>query len=89
MDARNVRVIRNYEDMQTDENAVYIDDTARFYLGNLAWDTKIIIKGRRDVEGIIKPLKAHDGDGQIARMSEQLRDKAMIEWGEEVLLEHM
>lgn len=89
MDARNVRVIRHYEDMETDENAVYIDESARFYLGNLEWGTKIMINGRRHVEGIIKPLKTHDGDGQIARMSDQMRDKAMIEWGEEVLLEHM
>jgi hypothetical protein len=49
----------------------------------------VLCKGRRKVECVIQEIKEYDADAQIARMNVILRDKAMIEWGEEVLLDHL
>ena len=86
MDNRNVRVLRYYDD-SAQENTIYIDDSARHSLGNLEWGSKVLCKGRRKVECLIQEIKGYDADAQIARMDLVLRDQAMIEWGEEVLLE--
>ncbi len=88
MDNRNVRVLRYYDD-SAQEDAIYIDESARHSLGNLEWGSKVLCKGRRKVECVIKEIKEFDADAQIARMNVSLRDKAMIEWGEEVLLDHL
>jgi hypothetical protein len=88
MDNRNVRVLRYYDD-SAKEDTIYIDDSARHSLGNLEWGSKVLCKGRRKVECFIQEIKDHDADAQIARMNVTLRDKAMIEWGEEVLLDHL
>ena len=85
MDARNVRVLR-LNDM-ADHATIYIDETARSYLAGIPWGSRIKIIGRREATAVIQPLPPCDADGQIARMSLELRDQAMVEWGEEVLLD--
>ncbi|MEG3067709.1 MAG: hypothetical protein RQM95_05660 [Syntrophaceticus schinkii] len=87
MDARNVRVLRPYE--EADENAIYVDNSTREYLGKLEWDSEVLVIGRRKHRAVIKPLKEIDSDAQIARMKRSLRDKLMIEWGEEALLQKL
>lgn len=87
MDARNVRVLRPYEEAEDD--TIYVDDNARVYLGSLEWGSEVLVIGRRRHRAVIKPLKEFDADGQIARMKESLRNKLMIEWGEEVLLQKL
>lgn len=89
MDARNVRVLRPYGDVKDDVPAIYVDEAAREFLGKIPWGTEVRVIGRRTYNVIIKPLKEIDCDGQIARVDESLRDKLMIEWGEEVLLQRI
>lgn len=89
MDARNVRVIRCCNEDEKNDNFVYIDESARFYLGMLEWGDEVKVIGRRESSAIIHPLPQCDFDGQLVRMSNALRGKLMIEWGEEVLLDHM
>jgi hypothetical protein len=86
MDVRNVRVLRAYEDVKSDVPVIYIDESAREYLGKISWETEVDVIGRRRTSAIIKPLREIDWDGQIARVEDSLREDLMVEWGEEVLI---
>jgi len=86
MDVKCVRILRPYSEAATEKRTIYIDEDARYSLIK-EWDETILVKGRRDVKSIIiKPLKANDQNGFIARASQDLIDELYIEYGEEVLL---
>ncbi|MDO4477879.1 MAG: hypothetical protein Q4B73_02410 [Lachnospiraceae bacterium] len=85
MDPRNVRILRPYDDGSCEDNAIYVDDSARYAL-HIQWGEKCKVVGRRPAEAVVKELKPCDADGFICRMNESLRDALYVEVGDEVLL---
>ncbi|ADY14372.1 hypothetical protein [Sphaerochaeta globosa] len=86
MDVKCVRILRAYEDSNDTEKAIYVDEAARYALIK-KWGDSVMVRGRRDVKGVvIKALKELDQDGFIARANQALIDELFIEYGEEVLL---
>lgn len=86
MDVKCVRVLRVYEDANDTQKVIYVDEAARYALIK-KWGESVMVRGRRDVKGVvIKALKELDQDGFIARANQALIDELFIEYGEEVLL---
>lgn len=86
MDVKCVRVLRPYENEGLlEEMALYIDEDARYAL-NREWGSAAEALGRQKAAVTIRPLKAMDQEGFIARGSQALIDALAIEYGEEVIL---
>jgi hypothetical protein len=86
MDVKCVRVLRPYEGTDASERVIYIDEDAKYSLIR-EWGSKIMVRGRFDAKEVeIRPLKAFDQQGFIARASQSIIDEAYIEYGEEVQL---
>lgn len=85
MDVKCVRVLRPYENEEAEEMALYVDEDTRYAL-NREWGASAEAFGRRKCAVTIRPLRAMDQEGFIARGSQALIDALAIEYGEEVIL---
>lgn len=85
MDMRNVRIMNPYEDMDCDNQTIYIDESARDAL-HIDWEEEVMVVGRGKAKAKIKPLKKEDWGAQVVRMCEQMRDLVYCCVGDEVSL---
>lgn len=86
MDVKCVRVLRPYDDYESEDDlCLYVDEDARWAL-NRNWGERVEALGRRRAEVRLKPLRAFDQQGFIARGDQKLIDALYIEYGEEILL---
>ncbi len=85
MDPRCNRVLKAYEN-SNDEDAVYVDESARFALA-ADWGDRVNVLGKRKVKAVLRELDTIDTGVRICRIGERLMEKLMLAYGEEVLLE--
>lgn len=85
MDTRNVIAFRAYPHIPADQLILCADELAREALG-VNWGDTITVDGRRRCTAVLQPLDALDQNGRMARITEALCTKLMIEYGEDLLL---
>ncbi len=85
MDVKNMRLMDVYSDADDALDVLYIDDEARKAVDR-DWGEEVEVIGRRNVSAVIRQLQDFDLGACVARAGSGLREKLMIEVGEEVLI---